>query len=827
MEPSKPGRSDVPSIGLGDALARKVALVEFSEDPIIGLTLDGVITDWNPAAERLYGYSAAEAIGASIVMLVPPERRGDLGFLSRVRAGEVVRQVQTQRMAKDGRRLDVSISMSPIRAAGGMIVGAAAFTRDIDARLQAEERVRRSEAQMADAQRIAVVGSWEWEIASDTIDWSNELCRIYGIDPGKQHSFETYLGSVHPDDRARVQALVEEAFSSGASFSFEHRLIRPDGVERAMLSRGEVIVGADGSPITMRGTGQDITERRRTEAALEASERQLERSLRQQTAVAHLGGQALEGEDLRDLVDEAVLVLRGVLERAVSVSILPAVDVRCINVGTRPSDATRIAIGGAETPFGEMCTERSPALSSDELLFLQAGANILADAITRQRAEHDTRHRALHDALTGLPNRVLLLDRLTVALSQARRSGMLAVLFLDLDDFKLINDSRGHSAGDELLQGLAARLAGLMRPGDTLARFGGDEFCIVCGGLSGEDEAVRIAQRLIEALALPISLTTGEHFVSASIGISLATGAGRPAEDLIREADAAMYRAKDAGRGRLELFDEVMRENATRRLHIDNDLRRALEDDRGEIIAHYQPIVSLPDGAVIGVEALARWDHPQRGLLAPNAFISVAEDSGAIVALGDRVLRLACHQAAAWISDLDGGAFSVSVNLAPRQVAQPGLCHRVAEILDECGLDPGRLRLEITETALIEESEPTTRNLLDLDAIGVRLVLDDFGTGYSSLAHLRRFPIAAIKIDRRFIAGLGCDPDDTTIVEAILRMAAGLRIDVVAEGIETAGQRAILENMGCHIGQGYLWSRPLPPADLAVLLDPSAVHNPS
>jgi diguanylate cyclase (GGDEF)-like protein/PAS domain S-box-containing protein len=792
-----------------DAQTRQAALVEFSEDPIIGLTLDGVITDWNPAAERLYGYSSAEAIGASIVILVPPERGGEPGFLRGVQDGEVVRQVQTQRMAKDGRRIDVSISMSPIRDAAGTIVGAAASTRDIGSTLQAEERVRRSEAQMADAQRIAVVGSWEWDVAGDKIDWSNELCRIYGLEPGVQHTFETYVKSVHPDDRDRVQAAVHHAFATGAPFSFEHRLIRPDGSERAMQARGEVIVGPDGTPVTMRGTGQDITERKRTEAALEVSERQLERNLRQQTAVAHLGRQALEGEDLRDLVDKAVVVLHGVLQREIGASILPAVDGRCIELGTRPKHATRIAIGSAEAPFGELRVERCPALTSDELLFLQAGANILADAITRMRAENDTRHRALHDPLTGLPNRVLFVDRLTVALAQADRVGMVSVLFLDLDHFKLINDSRGHSAGDELLQSLGARLDSVMRPGDTLARFGGDEFCIVCGGLGTEDEAVRIAQRLLEQLALPFSLATGEHFVSASIGISLARGGSRSAEDLIREADAAMYRAKDGGRGRLELFDEVMRRNATHRLRMDNDLRRALEEDRDEVIVHYQPIVSMSDGAPVGVEALARWEHPVRGLLAPRDFISVAEDSGAIVALGDHVLRLACRQAAAWIPELDGGPFSVSVNLAPRQVAHPGLAERVGAILDECGLDAGHLHLEITESALIEESELTIRNLLDLDAIGVGLVLDDFGTGYSSLAYLRRFPISAIKIDRRFIAGLGRDPDDTTIVEAILRMAAGLRIEVVAEGVETVRQREILKGMGCHIGQGYLWSRPV------------------
>jgi len=818
MRASSAAEHDVPLSGERDALARKAALVEFSEDAIIGLTLDGIITDWNPAAERLYGHSAAEAVGASIIMLVPPERRAERGFLDMLRAEQVISQEHTQRMAKDGRHIDVSISMSPIRDEDGTMVGAAAFTREIGTRIHAEERLRRSEAQLAEAQRIAMVGSWEWEIATDTIEWSDELCRIYGIEHGVHHTFETFVNSVHPDDRMLVQARVQDAYANGTPFSFEHRIVLSDGTERAMLARGEVALAPDGALIRMLGTGQDITERKQTEAALAASERQLERNLRQQTAVAQLGRQALEGEDLRDLVDEAVGVLRDVLERAVSATIAPSVDGRRINVGTRHEDATRIAIGSADAPFGELCVERCPALRPDELLYLQASANVLADAITRLRAEQDTRHQALHDPLTGLPNRALFADRLTVALLQADRRGMVAVLFLDLDHFKLINDSRGHRAGDELLQRLAARLSTVMRPGDTLARFGGDEFCIVCAGLSNDDEAVRIAQRLLEELSLPFSLTTGEHFVSASIGISLADGSSRPAEDLIREADAAMYRAKDGGRGRFELFDEVMRANATHRLRLDNDLRRALDEDREELFAHYQPIVSMPDGPAVGFEALVRWDHPERGLLAPQEFISVAEESGAIVALGDRVLRLACRQAASWISALDGGPLWVSVNLAPRQVAHPGLGERVVAILEESGLDPDRLHLEITESALIEESETTIRNLLDLNAIGVRLVLDDFGTGYSSLAYLRRFPIAAIKIDRRFILGLGRNPEDTTIVEAILRMAAGLRMEVIAEGVETVGHATILHEMGCPLGQGYLWSKPVPPCDAAALL---------
>jgi len=360
-----------------------------------------------------------------------------------------------------------------------------------------------------------------------------------------------------------------------------------------------------------------------------------------------------------------------------------------------------------------------------------------------------------------------------------------------------------------------------MRPGDTVARFGGDEFCIVCEVDDGI-EALGIGKRVIDGLARPFTLASGEHFVGASIGIALGAGLSRPAEDIMREADAAMYRAKGNGRGRIELFDEIMRGNATERLRLDHDLRQALKAG-DELIAHYQPIVSLPGGGIIGMEALVRWDQPERGLVAPGEFIPIAEDSGGILAIGDRMLHLACHQAAGWIAALGDRPFSVSVNLSPRQVADPGLAARVSSVLTESGLAPASLHLEITESALLEESEITAQNLRELKILGVTVVLDDFGTGYSSLAYLRRFPIDAIKIDRRFIFGLGRNAEDTTIVEAILRMAVGLRLEVVAEGVETPEQAAILGELGCEQGQGFLWSRPLPPAQAAARLGLSYV----
>jgi diguanylate cyclase (GGDEF)-like protein len=550
---------------------------------------------------------------------------------------------------------------------------------------------------------------------------------------------------------------------------------------------------------------------------LAAAEDKLEAGLRQQTAVAQLGRRALEGEDLRDLVDETVVVSSTALGRDVAATILPSADGRRIEAGAGPAEGQHVAIGPREAPLGELRVGPDPALAADEVAFLQATANVLADAIGRMRAEQDLRHQALHDPLTGLPNRTLFADRLTHALGRSARNGAVGVLFLDLDHFKLINDSRGHRVGDELLCTVASRLSTLMRTGDTVARFGGDEFCIVCD-VDDELEAVGIAERVLEDLSRPFSLASGEHFVGASVGIAMGEGLPRTAEDLIREADAAMYRAKENGRGRFELFDERMRSNATERLRLDQDLRRALEVE-DELVPHYQPIVSLVDGSLVGLEALVRWHHPERGMVPPGEFIPVAEESGAILAIGDRVLRLACEDAATWRAARSDRSFSVSVNLSPRQVAHPHLAARVAAVLEAADLEPSALHLEITESALVEESELTARNLAELRDLGVQLVLDDFGTGYSSLAYLRRFPIDAIKIDRRFIAGLGQNADDTTIVEAILRMAAGLRLEVVAEGVETTAQAGTLSDMGCLQAQGFLWAPALPPDEVSRRLE--------
>ena len=399
-----------------------------------------------------------------------------------------------------------------------------------------------------------------------------------------------------------------------------------------------------------------------------------------------------------------------------------------------------------------------------------------------------------------------------------RRSGrQLAVLFIDLDDFKLVNDTRGHDAGDLLLAALSPRLTGALRPGDTVARFGGDEFVVLCEDLTDSDDAVAIAGRIAEACRRPIGLGENEHLVTLSVGVVIVDGGRGTPTDVLRDADAAMYRAKSGGKGRTELFDDGMRARVADRVAVETALRRALRRD--ELRVHYQPILSLERERVVGVEALLRWEHPVRGLLEPEAFMQVAESSGLIVPIGEWVLEQACRQAAVWRdAHRDREAVRMSVNLSARQVARSDVAGCVERILASTGLEPGLLDLEITEHALLADSDHSAAALRELKSLGVRLVLDDFGTGYSSLSHLRRFTIDALKIDRSFVDGVDRDSDDGAIVRAVLGMAGALSVDVTAEGVETSAQLSLLRDHGCPFGQGYLFAAPAPAEDLDDML---------
>jgi diguanylate cyclase (GGDEF)-like protein/PAS domain S-box-containing protein len=434
------------------------------------------------------------------------------------------------------------------------------------------------------------------------------------------------------------------------------------------------------------------------------------------------------------------------------------------------------------------------------------------DISERKRAEEQVRHLAFHDALTSLPNRLLFTDRLTLALAHARRSGTrLAVMFLDLDRFKIINDSLGHSVGDDLLRRVGERLEACVRQADTVARLGGDEFTILVPGLLYDDDAARVASKILESIREPFQIGGRDLFLTTSIGVSLYPSDGEDAEALVRSADTAMYRAKEQGRDNYQLYAPAMNARAVERLLLESRLRPALHN--GELTVHYQPVVDLRNGRIAGAEALLRWSHPDLGLVPPARFIPIAEMSGMIVPIGSWVLREACARAREWQREWPG--MTVSVNLSSRQFQQADLVADVRRALKETGLDPGSLDLEITESSAMANAEQSIATLSDLKELGVGISMDDFGTGYSSLAYLKRFPIDKIKVDQSFIRDIPDDTDDAAIVTAIIAMARSLQLVVVAEGVETEEQISFLREHGCDRMQGFVMSRAVPPAEFA------------
>ncbi len=442
---------------------------------------------------------------------------------------------------------------------------------------------------------------------------------------------------------------------------------------------------------------------------------------------------------------------------------------------------------------------------------------VVRDLTERKRAEEALTHAALHDHLTGLPNRALLLDRLDRSLARAAREGTtVAVLFLDIDRFKLVNDSLGHNSGDELLVVVARRLEHILRPTDTVGRFGGDEFVVVSEVAGGAPQAIGLTERLGAVISSPVEIGGEELVVTASIGVALAPGGHGLPDQLLREADAAMYRAKSARTG-YELFDEHMRDAVHGRLQFERELRHGLE--RGEFAVHYQPVVSLLDRRARGVEALARWHHPTRGLVEPNDFIPIAEETGLITALGSWVLGQACRQSLQWREELPH-PIEIAVNLSAAQLHAEGLAESVAGILAEYQLEANQLSLcfEITESVVMQDPERVTHTLERLKKMGLRLSIDDFGTGYSSLAYLKRFPVDTLKIDQCFVAGLGTDSNDEAIVSAVINLAGVLGLEAVAEGVETAEQADRLVALGCSLAQGFYFARPQPAEALTPLL---------
>lgn len=441
------------------------------------------------------------------------------------------------------------------------------------------------------------------------------------------------------------------------------------------------------------------------------------------------------------------------------------------------------------------------------------------DITERKQVEEQLLHNAFHDSLTGLPNRALFISRLEYAIKYAKRREdyLFAVLFIDLDRFKIVNDSLGHTLGDQLLVGIASRLEACLQPTDTVARLGGDEFTILLEDIKDVSDAVRVAERIQAQLKLHFNLDRQEVFTTASIGIVIGTTDYDQPEAILRDADIAMYRAKALGKSRYEVFNLGMHTRVVALLQLETNLRRAIA--RQEFQVHYQPIVSLKTGNITGFEALVRWQHPERGLISPDKFISVAEETGLIIPISYWVLRETCHQLQAWQAKFPANPpLTVSVNISGKQFSQPNLIEQIRQILQETNLAPQSLKLEITESVLMENTESAVSMLLQLKAMNIQLYMDDFGTGYSSLSYLHRFPLDALKIDRSFISTINTNGSNSEIAQTIIMLAHNIGIDVIAEGIETKGQLELLKTLGCEYGQGYFFSQPVTAEAAEVLI---------
>jgi diguanylate cyclase (GGDEF)-like protein/PAS domain S-box-containing protein len=800
---------------------RYLELYNFAPVAFLSVSDKGLIIQANLAAANLLGLPQRELVNKRLSSFIVREYQDSYYlYCNQVFETNDPKTFKLKMLNHNGAQCWASMQAVAIPDVGGLPTLNIALN-NVNELITAEIKLLESESRLQEAMNHACIAGWELAKGKDTAVWSNQICKLMGLledfQPGPDKPYQL----IHADDRQAVTDSLEHSFATGADHQIEYRIQRHDnGEERWIECRGKAVLNNHGVPEKLTGFIQDITERKQAE-------------LQQRIAAT-----AFEVQEGIIITDAGRNILR-VNSAFTKITGYPAEEVigkntRILKSGRHDADFYEdmwksINITGAWD--GEIWNRRKNGDSYLEHLLISTVKDItgvitnfvgtLTDITMSSEAADKIKHLAFYDPLTDLPNRLLLRDRLMSALASSQRNDQYgALLFIDLDNFKMLNDTLGHDMGDLLLRQLAERLKECVRESDTIARFGGDEFVVMLEDLGGStNEALVqievVGNKILTTFRQPYQLAAHNYQSTASLGVTMFKGQEKPIDELLKHADIAMYQAKSAGRNTLCFFDPQMQTRITNRMELERDMKLALAEN--QFTVHYQPQVQY-NQKIIGAEALIRWHHPKRGMISPIEFIPLAEESGMILPIGQWVLETACAQLKNWESNEHTRHLQIAINISARQFHQANFVAQVSHILNRTAINPCNLKLELTESLVLDDIDNTILKMHSLREIGIRFSMDDFGTGYSSLSSLRKLPLYQLKIDQSFVRDITTDPDDAVIVQTIIAMAMSLGMEVIAEGVETEEQRAFLELHGCHAIQGYLFGRPMPLDEFEKLL---------